>query len=59
MDEICDNGTCVFSGIEPSGDNPCGIDAVYFDFDSPKITGEAQGKLDQIAQCLIDQNRLV
>lgn len=59
MDEICDNGTCVFSGIEPGGENPCGIDAVYFGFDSPKIDAEAQSQLDQIAQCLIDQNTLV
>ena len=37
MDEICDGGMCVFSGVEPGGENPCGISAIYFDFDSPKI----------------------
>ena len=59
MDEICDNGSCVFSGIEPSGNNPCGIEAVYFDFDSPKIKSDAQAQLDQIATCLVEQNTLV
>ena len=59
MDEICDNGTCAFSGITPGKENPCGIDAIYFDFDSPKISDEAQGQLDQIAECLKTQNTLV
>ena len=59
MDEICDAGVCTFSGVEPGGENPCGIEAIFFGFDSPKISTEAQGQLDQIAQCLIDQNTLV
>jgi peptidoglycan-associated lipoprotein len=59
MDEICDNGTCAFSGITPGKENPCGIDAVYFGFDSPKISDEAQAQLDQIATCLTEQNTLV
>lgn len=59
MDEICDGGMCVFSGIEGGGTNPCGIDAIYFGFDSPKIQPEAQEQLDQIATCLVEQGTLV
>jgi peptidoglycan-associated lipoprotein len=59
MDEICDNGTCAFSGVTPGKENPCGIDAIYFGFDSPKIDDEAQAQLDQIATCLVEQNTLV
>jgi peptidoglycan-associated lipoprotein len=59
MDEICDAGTCVFSGIEPGGTNPCGIEAIFFDFDSPKIKQDAQAQLDQIATCLVEQGTLV
>jgi peptidoglycan-associated lipoprotein len=59
MDEICDNGSCAFSGVEPGRENPCAIDAVYFGFDSPNISEEAQGQLDQIATCLVEQNTLV
>ncbi len=59
MDEICDAGSCVFSGVEPGGENPCGIDAIYFAFDSPKIPAEAQQQLDSMAQCLVDQGKLV
>jgi len=59
MDEICDLGACVFSAVTPSGPNPCGIDAVYFSFDSPKIEDDAKSKLDQIATCLVEQGRLV
>ncbi|MCR9162512.1 MAG: OmpA family protein [Nannocystaceae bacterium] len=60
MDEICDGGMCVFSGIpEGGGNNPCGIDAIYFGFDSPKIQPEAQQQLDQIATCLVEQGTLV
>ena len=59
MDEICDNGTCAFSGIVPGGENPCGISAIFFGFDSPKISPEAQEQLDQIATCLIEQSTLV
>jgi len=58
MDEICDGGACVFSGVT-AGSNPCGIDAIYFGFDSPQITDDAKSQLDQIAPCLVQQNRLV
>lgn len=59
MDEICDGGMCVFSDIGAGGENPCGIEAIYFDFDSPKIRDEAQAQLDQIAECLVNQGTLV
>jgi peptidoglycan-associated lipoprotein len=52
MDEICDNGTCVFSDIGAGGNNPCGLDAVYFSFDSPKIEDEAANQLRGVAECL-------
>ncbi len=56
MDEICDNGTCVFSGGITPGENPCGIEAVYFGFDSPKIEPDAADQLRQLAECLKNQN---
>lgn len=60
MDEICDNGTCVFSGVEPGpGGSPCDLTAVYFGFDSPKLDGEMADKLKQAADCISQQNRLV
>jgi peptidoglycan-associated lipoprotein len=59
MDEICENGTCVFSGVEPGGTNPCGLDAVFFEFDSPTLTTEASDQLKGVADCLKQQNRLV
>ncbi len=59
MDEICDSGMCVFSGIEPSGNNPCGLQAVYFGFDSPKIGDEAAQQLRDVAECLKNNGSLV
>lgn len=59
MDEICDGGMCVFSGIEPSGNNPCGLDAIYFGFDSPKILDEAAQQLRDVAECLKNNGSLV
>ena len=32
---------------------------MYFDFNSPKISGEAQSQLDQIATCLTEQGKLI
>ncbi|MCH9685612.1 MAG: OmpA family protein [Deltaproteobacteria bacterium] len=59
MDEICDAGTCVFSGITPSGDNPCGLDAIYFGFNSPKIADESAQQLRDVAECLKTHGGLV
>lgn len=58
MDEICDLGSCVFGGTIP-GVNPCGIDAIFFAFDSPTIDDDAQGKLDELAACLAEQSQQV
>jgi len=60
MDEICDGGVCVFSGVEPgAGGNPCTLEAVYFDFDSPKLKPEAVQQLQEAAECIKQQGRLV
>ncbi|MCA9711360.1 MAG: OmpA family protein [Myxococcales bacterium] len=52
MDEICDGGMCVFSGVNDSGNNPCGLKAIFFGFDSPKIEDEAAEQLRGVAECL-------
>ena len=60
MDEICDAGTCVFSNVEPSeGGGPCGLPAVYFEFDSDQLTPETQEQLTAAADCMTQQNRAV
>jgi peptidoglycan-associated lipoprotein len=60
MDEICDNGSCVFSGVTPgAGPNPCSLDAVFFEFDSPDLKPEAQQQLQGAAECIKQQNRQV
>lgn len=53
MDEICDAGMCVFSGVaEGSGGNPCGLDSVFFGFDSPKLLPETQSQLTTLSECI-------
>ncbi|MCX4241122.1 OmpA family protein [Paraliomyxa miuraensis] len=59
MDEICDGGMCVFSDIGSGGANPCGLDAVYFGFDSPKIEDDAAQQLRDVAECLKNNGGLV
>ena len=59
MDEICDNGSCVFSDVGGGGTNPCGLDAIYFSFDSPKIEDEAAEQLRGVAECLQGQTGMV
>jgi peptidoglycan-associated lipoprotein len=60
MDEICDNGSCVFSGVTPgAGPNPCSLDAVFFEFDSPDLKPETQQQLQGAAECIKQQNRQV
>ncbi len=51
MDEICENGYCVYGGV-PSGTNPCNLDAIYFDFDSPVIKPEEGAQLRSVAECM-------
>ena len=60
MDEICDGGMCVFSGDmggDGSGDGPCGVDAIFFAFDSDKLTPQAEESLTTAAECIINENR--
>lgn len=60
MDEICDGGTCVFSGDLPGEDaGPCGLPAVYFGFDSDELTPSTQEQLTAAADCISQQNRPV
>ena len=43
MDEICDGGMCIFSGdYENEGEVLCDLQAVFFAFDSDRITPHAQ-----------------
>lgn len=58
MDEVCENCQCTFPP-EPSDETLCGLDAIYFDFDSPKLTATAVARLNEAAQCISSQNRLV
>lgn len=60
MDEICDGGTCVFSGDLPGADGgPCGLAAVYFGFDSDELTPTTQEQLTTAADCITQQSRSV
>jgi hypothetical protein len=59
MDEICVNNQCQFSGIGPGGANPCGLDAVFFAFDSPKIDAATAEQLKGVAECIKGQGRQV
>jgi peptidoglycan-associated lipoprotein len=60
MDEICDGGMCVFSGdLGEEGGGPCGLDAVYFAFDSDKLTPKGQEALQSAAECMKSEARLV
>ena len=54
MDEICDGGQCIFPGGEASAEAVCGVDAVYFGFDSDKLSPKNEELLTGVAQCLID-----
>lgn len=56
MDEICDMGACVFSGAYGGeGTNPCQVESVYFDFDSPQLKPEVQEQLKSLAECMKQQ----
>ncbi len=56
MDEICDAGMCVFSGgySDENATDPCNVGAVYFGFDSPKLTPETQQALQAAAECIMN-----
>lgn len=59
MDEICDLGMCIFSGSYGTGDGEvlCDLQAVFFGFDSPRLTPEAESKIQAAAACMAEQNR--
>jgi peptidoglycan-associated lipoprotein len=60
MDEICDGGMCVFSGdYGQGGETLCNIDAIFFAFDSDKITPQMEAKVNEAATCIAEQNRLL
>jgi len=60
MDEICDGGVCVFSGgYGEGGETLCEIDAIFFGFDSDKITPQMEEKVKAAAPCIAQQNRLM
>jgi peptidoglycan-associated lipoprotein len=60
MDEICDGGTCVFSGTDPgSGGGPCGVDAVYFGFDSDQVGDKQAADVEALAKCIAEQQKQV
>lgn len=60
MDEICDGGTCVFSGTPTTpGSGPCGLEAVYFGFDSDKVGDKQSPDVEALAKCIAEQNRQV
>lgn len=60
IDEICDGGMCIFSGdYGGNGEVLCDLQAVFFGFDSPKLTPETEEKLKAAAECIAQQGRLV
>ena len=60
IDEICDAGMCIFSGdYGGDGEVLCELEAVFFGFDSPKLTPDTEAKLSEAAECIATQGRLV
>jgi peptidoglycan-associated lipoprotein len=60
IDEICDGGMCIFSGdYGGGGEVLCDLQAVFFGFDSPRLTPETEENLKAAAACIADQGRLV
>lgn len=54
VDEICDGGQCVYKPLAAEGDGGvCGIKALYFAFDSAKLTPNNQQQLMDQADCFI------
>ncbi len=52
-DEICDGGMCVYAGPSNSA-GVCGLDAVYFAFDSAAPTPKVAQQLEEAAACLTE-----
>ena len=58
MDEICDGGMCIYSGTAGAGEI-CGLEAVYFAFDSDSLTPKSEEDLTAAAQCIMDGGQSV
>lgn len=55
VDEICDGGQCIYHPLDGGGDEAiCGITALYFGFDSAKLSPGNQEELKVAADCLIE-----
>ncbi|MGB1700922.1 MAG: OmpA family protein [Nannocystaceae bacterium] len=61
MDEICDGGQCIFSGDygDSSDEVLCNLEAIFFAFDSPKLTPSTEEALQAAASCIAEQGRNV
>ena len=58
-DEICDAGMCLYSNAGGGDAGVCGLDSVYFAFDSSLLTPTNQQLLEDAAQCLMDNGNAV
>jgi peptidoglycan-associated lipoprotein len=56
--EICDATMCVYAGGS-GGTGVCGLDSVYFAFDSSMLTPTNETRLENAAQCLMDSGEIV
>ncbi len=55
IDEICDGGQCVYRPLDADQTNAvCGISALYFAFDSARLTPNNQQTLIDAAPCFIE-----
>ena len=54
IDEVCDGGQCVYKPLESDPAAICGISALYFAFDSAKLTPNNQQQLTDAAPCFIE-----
>lgn len=59
MEEMCIDCQCRPPDPPDPVDEDCGMTAVYFDFDSPKLSSSALSALSQAAECIAAQNRVV
>ena len=60
MDEICDGGMCVFSGeLGQENTGTCGLDVIYFAYDSDQLTPKVQEQLQAAAECITGEGRKV
>ena len=56
VDEICDGGQCLYHPLDGVGAEAiCGVDALYFGFDSAVLSPNNQEQLTAAAACLVEQ----